>query len=638
MVIGMDAPELTGHTETTSMLPLQTQNTKGKDPFRSGSVVQILKPERDFSPEHPPFDSNPHEAAHTEKTKPFFDYNAVPKGPRAQSIPSQPHAVHHEGRHFLKDEAALPEQGRHRAERRTEDLSRRRGDAGDRHGRHSNHVEYPRRDRSANRVQGRDGAVSILPRPAELSEQKVNAESHDVSREGRSANALPHRGGKIARLGRDDLRHTPRIETDLQSNSSGRGTFTANTGKLFDPRKDDPVRFHSKVRNVNNPPGDSQSNTSVTSWSDNRSTLSSAQPSVATASTTSSGGRERRRRRGQGSRTTDESVDGNRKRNTTTSESSSYVLELKRRYREITQTENRIKEEQKAASERQDSASSGTNSALPSSRSCRTVDLVRPGLTGDGCIDHTYWLNLITQHRHLAEAHAMFMDAALRPGLPASLHSLPQTYNVPNRLWQVAFHSLIERMRGFLPSWRSCQGLTVSEAIAHDEGCGVNRQLKSELLELMTEFIYYAYSYYTNLLESENFRAFRGNWIENLGDLARYRMAIARIALEMEEPSMAILARETTSPSNSAPLEPEESENVEVTDEDSHLDQRDNASVGSAALREWDLEEKEVWRSTAQDWYAQALALAPGNGRLHHRLGVITRDDELQCLYHFCKR
>lgn len=75
-------------------------------------------------------------------------------------------------------------------------------------------------------------------------------------------------------------------------------------------------------------------------------------------------------------------------------------------------------------------------------------------------------------------------------------------------------------------------------------------------------------------------------------------------------------------------------------------------SVGLAAARSMELEpEKEQWRRIARDWYGQGLAFQPGNGKLHHHLGLLCREglgegtvdsisgvDELKAIYHFVKR
>lgn len=67
-------------------------------------------------------------------------------------------------------------------------------------------------------------------------------------------------------------------------------------------------------------------------------------------------------------------------------------------------------------------------------------------------------------------------------------------------------------------------------------------------------------------------------------------------------------------------------------------------SVGIVAARMMELEpEKERWRQIARDWYATGLAATPGAGKLHHHLGLLSRDkeggeEELRGVYHFVKR
>ncbi|KAG1879727.1 hypothetical protein F4604DRAFT_1922927 [Suillus subluteus] len=45
--------------------------------------------------------------------------------------------------------------------------------------------------------------------------------------------------------------------------------------------------------------------------------------------------------------------------------------------------------------------------------------------------------------------------------------------------------------------------------------------------EHLQDFIYYAYTFYAGLLEEPTLHSFRSGWLEALGDLARYRMAVA---------------------------------------------------------------------------------------------------------------
>jgi hypothetical protein len=75
-------------------------------------------------------------------------------------------------------------------------------------------------------------------------------------------------------------------------------------------------------------------------------------------------------------------------------------------------------------------------------------------------------------------------------------------YNIIIRLWSHAFHKLLEALRH----------APFSSPLA---------------LEHLQDFIYYAYTFYTGLLEEPTLHSFRSGWLEALGDLVRYRMAVA---------------------------------------------------------------------------------------------------------------
>ena len=69
------------------------------------------------------------------------------------------------------------------------------------------------------------------------------------------------------------------------------------------------------------------------------------------------------------------------------------------------------------------------------------------------------------------------------------------------------------------------------------------------------------------------------------------------------------------------------------------------ASVGIVAARQMELlPEKEHWRQISREWFTRGLAFAPGSGKLHHHLGMLSRDtdggekEELRAVYHFVKR
>jgi protein SMG6 len=75
-------------------------------------------------------------------------------------------------------------------------------------------------------------------------------------------------------------------------------------------------------------------------------------------------------------------------------------------------------------------------------------------------------------------------------------------YNIIIPLWMYAFHKLLESFR--------CASFTLPLALEH-----------------LQDFIYYAYTFYTGLLEEPTLAMFKSGWLEALGNLARYRMAVS---------------------------------------------------------------------------------------------------------------
>ena len=171
------------------------------------------------------------------------------------------------------------------------------------------------------------------------------------------------------------------------------------------------------------------------------------------------------------------------------------------------------------------------------------------------------------------------------PLVPTTYQQLAVKYNIPSRLWQVSFHLILERLRH---AWMTANPTA---------------------LDLLTDLVYDAYKFYTDLLEDQALSNFRTAWIEALGDLARYRMAIASHVGESSEPV------------------------VEIDD--------DAASIGEKVAQSWDVEDKETWRTTAREWYTKGVTEKPGEGRLHHHLALLCRDVrglEGRALHHFTKR
>jgi protein SMG6 len=243
--------------------------------------------------------------------------------------------------------------------------------------------------------------------------------------------------------------------------------------------------------------------------------------------------------------------------------------------------------------------------------------------------DHKKYVSLFLSNLHglikytcsLSELMLRLLEISLAPGVPASLRNIPEKYNIIIRLWTNCFYRLLENLR------RS----SLNSKIA---------------LEYLQEFIYYAYTFYTALLERETFLDYRPGWLEALGDLARYRIVIAAMVPTQIRPSRTLTAAavrsrlgassDRSSMSISRTLSSASSEKRPVRPDSP------SPSVGIVAARLMELEpEKDRWRRVARDWYAEGVAGTPGHGKLHHHLGLLSREaegEELRGVYHFVKR
>ena len=150
--------------------------------------------------------------------------------------------------------------------------------------------------------------------------------------------------------------------------------------------------------------------------------------------------------------------------------------------------------------------------------------------------DQARWQELIGLHRTLLYEHHDFLMATQHPSATPALRALPTRYSMPARMWKHAIHGFLE----------------------------VLRHRRPELQDCMVSFIYLAYSMVTLLYETVT--AYLDTWIECLGDLARYRMAI-----------------------------------------------------------EQDREEHAQWASVAASWYIKASDRHPQIGRLYHHLAILER-------------
>lgn len=164
-------------------------------------------------------------------------------------------------------------------------------------------------------------------------------------------------------------------------------------------------------------------------------------------------------------------------------------------------------------------------------------------------LSHEQWQALIILHKTLLHEHHDFFLASQHPSASPALSRLAAKYSMPARMWRHGIHAFLEVLRHRLP----------------------------HSLEHMLAFIYIAYSMMALLYETVP--TFEDTWVECLGDLGRYRMAI-------EE-----------------------------------KDQRD----------------REVWSGVARFWYSKAADKSPNIGRLYHHLAILARPYTLQQLSYYTR-
>ncbi|GAA5868110.1 hypothetical protein JCM1840_006144 [Sporobolomyces johnsonii] len=480
------------------------------------------------------------------------------------------------------------------------------------HSQHPSHSHGPERrrerelreDGTARRPRSKRDAVD----PADLGRRAGGGERAKDSKESLESVETDFSGRTKSSSGG---RRRRRREEGEEGGEAADGGASGRNRQLFDPRRDDPVRF---VQSGPSPAARS----SARAAADTRSVASNSALSFTSAASASeiNGGD------GFGA---DDAVSintANSGRGAGASEqpSNPAMAKLKRAYREITDLETRLQEEHRAAMaaarEREDEESGGAGP-----KGVRLQGAKNPG--GVAKYDDEYWVKLANGHKQLADAHYSFLQLALDPRLPTSHHSLPQRYNIPTRLWQVAFHQLLERMRH-----------AVLASPLPSSSSDWSEPQSANVLEHLIEFIQYAYGYYSQLFEDPAVAVFRAAWIEQLGDLARYRMAVAGLASRVHAAQQAAASQSGPQPLTAAALA--SNANADPT---RPTRREDAASIGQAALNDWDLEEQETWREMAREWYAQGVSETPGTGRLQHHLALLSKGegDELKGLYHYVK-
>ncbi|KAF3902925.1 hypothetical protein AA313_de0210132 [Arthrobotrys entomopaga] len=164
-------------------------------------------------------------------------------------------------------------------------------------------------------------------------------------------------------------------------------------------------------------------------------------------------------------------------------------------------------------------------------------------------LNNDQWQALIALHRTLLHEHHDFFLASQHPSAAPSLRKLATKYAMPARMWRHGIHSFLELLRHRLP----------------------------DSFEHMLAFIYLAYSMMALLYETVP--AFADTWVECLGDLGRYRMAI----------------------------------------------------------EEGDPRDRDVWMNVSRFWYSKGTDRQPHVGRLYHHLAILARPNILQQLFFYCK-
>jgi Est1 DNA/RNA binding domain len=180
-------------------------------------------------------------------------------------------------------------------------------------------------------------------------------------------------------------------------------------------------------------------------------------------------------------------------------------------------------------------------------KKCVEIDQQQAATTNK--LTNEQWQALIALHRTLLHEHHDFFLASQHPSSSPGLKRLATKYAMPARMWRHGIHSFLELLRHRLP----------------------------DSLEHMLSFVYLAYSTMTLLVESVP--SFQETWIECLGDLARYRMAI----------------------------------------------------------EEADLKDREIWAGVARTWYELAADRSPNVGRIQHHLAVLARPNIVQQLFYYSK-
>jgi hypothetical protein len=159
------------------------------------------------------------------------------------------------------------------------------------------------------------------------------------------------------------------------------------------------------------------------------------------------------------------------------------------------------------------------------------------------------WQDLIALHRTLLHKHHDFFLVSQHPAASPALRKLATTNSMPARMMKHGIYSFLKLLQMHL----------------------------DESIDYMLAFIYLAYPIITLLYEEAP--DFKDIWIECLGNLGRYRMAI----------------------------------------------------------EDEDVRDRDTWAQVARSWFTEATDRDPTVGRIYHHFGILARADPLQQMYYYTR-
>ncbi|KAJ7578382.1 hypothetical protein C8J56DRAFT_868550 [Mycena floridula] len=430
----------------------------------------------------------------------------------------------------------------------------------------------------------------------------------------------------------------PEIMSDAASSAYARSREQSSPRHLFDHRKDDPVRFSVLTRPSRPTPTPKSSGDHMSSSASSYA-ASQTSSSFTLSSTT------------DGSSASSALFDNQGKPTEDPGTSNIFALQLKKLYRTITSLEAKIKLEDV---EENDLINEGGGRIMLKGKEVEDEET-----------EKERWKAQIADHKKLIDTIHNLLELSLAPTVPASLRNIPTKYNIVARLWTNGFFKLLESLRRAAFSLPASSSAAISSSTSFPSNpqpsYASGHRGSQFALEHLTDFTYYAYTFYTGLLEEPQLVSFRSGWLEALGDMARYKMMVETFLERREketssltrsnggltmknlsdavegmvmDPPLSIglappdISRDATRHNSNSQAKSTSKSPLSVVDSDAnHSHAAPSVGVHAAQLLQAYMEpEKERWRNIARDWYGMGLGEQPGTGKLHHHIGVLCRE------------